>query len=70
MRQRLLAQVLSNTQRKILVKLDLSDERFSPRKLFPVNPKTLGDFLIVKRYEADLSQAELAANQERNRNCR
>jgi ribosome-binding protein aMBF1 (putative translation factor) len=56
-----LAQVLGNTQRKIRVKLDLSDKRFSPRKLFPVNPKTLGDYLIVKRYEADLSQAEVAA---------
>ena len=41
--------------------MDLSNEKFSPRKLFPVMPKTLGDHLIVRRYEADLSQAEIAA---------
>jgi DNA-binding XRE family transcriptional regulator len=56
-----LAQVLAYTQRKIRVKLNLSNEKFSPRKLFPVSPKTLGDYLMVKRYEADLNQAEVAA---------
>src|ERR1051325_7198790 len=58
---RLWALLLGNTPRIIRVKLALSCERFNPRKLFSVNPKTLGDFLIVKRYEADLAQVEVAA---------
>ena len=47
-------------QRSVSVKYDDSKERFSHRKLIPVNPKTLGDHLHVKRIEADLSQAEVA----------
>ena len=42
-----------------MVKYDDSKERYSRRKLIPVNPKTLGDQLHVKRIEADLSQAEV-----------
>ena len=42
------------------VKFDHFKQRFSPRKLIPVNPKTTGDYLLLKRIEADLSQPELA----------
>jgi DNA-binding XRE family transcriptional regulator len=57
---RFLAQVLGSAQRIIRVKLGLSNEKFSPRKVFPTTPKTLGDHLMVKRLEADLTQAEVA----------
>ena len=42
------------------VKFDHFKQRFSPRKLIPVNPKTTGDYLLLKRIEADLSQPEVA----------
>jgi DNA-binding transcriptional regulator YiaG len=32
----------------------------APRKLIPVNPKTMGDHLLLKRIEANLSQPEMA----------
>jgi DNA-binding transcriptional regulator YiaG len=32
----------------------------APRKLIPVNPKTTGDYLLLKRIEANLSQSEVA----------
>jgi DNA-binding transcriptional regulator YiaG len=35
-------------------------QRFSPRKLIPVNPKTIGDHLLLKRIQANLSQPEVA----------
>jgi DNA-binding transcriptional regulator YiaG len=37
-----------------------SGGRFSPRKLIPVNPKTVGDHLLLKRIKANLSQPEVA----------
>jgi DNA-binding transcriptional regulator YiaG len=40
---------------------DQSKQRFSPRKLIPVNPITLGDHLLLNRVAANLSQPELAA---------
>ena len=43
-----------------MVKYDDSKHIFSPRKLIPVNPKTMGDHLLLKRIEANLSQPELA----------
>jgi DNA-binding transcriptional regulator YiaG len=55
-----LGQLLGIAQRSVSVKYDDSRERFSHRKLIPVNPKTLGDHLHLKRIEADLSQPELA----------
>jgi DNA-binding transcriptional regulator YiaG len=55
-----LAQLLGNTQRIIRVPYDTSRERFSRRKLIPSNPKTLGDYLLLKRIEMNLSQPELA----------
>ena len=55
-----LGQLLGITQRSIMVKYDDSKERYSGRKLIPVNVKTLGDRLLLKRIEADLSQSELA----------
>jgi hypothetical protein len=58
---RLLAQLLRNTQRIIRVKYDHSNQKFSPRKLFPASPKTIGDHLVLKRCIEDLSQGEVAA---------
>jgi DNA-binding transcriptional regulator YiaG len=55
-----LGQLLGIAQRSAWVKYDDSKDRYSRRKLIPVNPKTLGDQLHVKRIKADLSQAEVA----------
>jgi hypothetical protein len=55
-----LGALLGITQRTIRVIHQLSGGRFSPRKLIPVNPKTLGDHLLLKRIEADLTQPEVA----------
>jgi DNA-binding transcriptional regulator YiaG len=55
-----LGQLLGIAQRSVSVKFDNSKERYSRRKLIPVNPKTLGDQLHLKRIEADLSQQEVA----------
>ena len=52
--------LLGITQRTIRVVHQHSGGRFSPRKLIPVNPKTLGDHLLLKRIEANLSQPEVA----------
>jgi DNA-binding transcriptional regulator YiaG len=59
-----LGQLLGITQRTICVIHQLSRGRFSPRKLIPVNPKTLGDHLFLKRIEANLSQSEVAQKAE------
>lgn len=56
----LTGQLLGISQRSVSVKYDDSNERYSPRKLIPVNPKTLGDHLHLMRIKADLSQIELA----------
>ena len=42
------------------VKFDHFKQRFSPRKLIPINVKSMGDYLLLKRIEANLSQPELA----------
>jgi DNA-binding transcriptional regulator YiaG len=55
-----LGQLLGIAHRTVHVKFDHFKQRFSPRKLIPVNPKTLGDHLLLKRIEADLSQPEVA----------
>jgi transcriptional regulator with XRE-family HTH domain len=55
-----LGALLGITQRVIRVKHACSGGRLSPRKLIPVNAKTLGDYLLLKRIEADLSQPEVA----------
>jgi DNA-binding transcriptional regulator YiaG len=55
-----LGQLLGITQRSVSVKYDGSKEKYSLRKLIPVNPKTLGDHLLLKRIEADLTQPEVA----------
>jgi hypothetical protein len=55
-----LGALLGITQRTICVIHGLSGGRFSPRKLIPVNPKTLGDHLLLKRIAANLSQPEVA----------
>jgi DNA-binding transcriptional regulator YiaG len=60
--QRRLGQLLGITQRTIRVVFEHSKERFSPRKLIPVNPKTTGDHLLLKRIQANLSQPEVALN--------
>jgi DNA-binding transcriptional regulator YiaG len=41
--------------------MGLSKQKFGSRKRFPAIPKTIGDHLMLKRLEADLSQAEVAA---------
>jgi DNA-binding transcriptional regulator YiaG len=56
-----LGQLLAFAHRTVHVKFDHFKQRFSPRKLIPVNPTTLGDHLLLKRIEADLSQPEVAA---------
>ncbi len=55
-----LGQLLGITQRTIRTVYDHSKQRFSPRKLIPVNPETTGDYLLLKRIEANLSQSEVA----------
>jgi DNA-binding transcriptional regulator YiaG len=52
--------LLGITQSTIHVIHDHSGGRFSPRKLIPVNPRTVGDHLLLKRIEANLSQSEVA----------
>jgi DNA-binding transcriptional regulator YiaG len=52
--------LLGITQRAVVVDFDHSKERYSRRKLIPVNPKTLGDHIHLKRIEAGLSQPEVA----------
>jgi DNA-binding transcriptional regulator YiaG len=52
-------QLLDIAHRTVAVKFSHS-QRFSPRKLIPVNLKTTGDYLLLKRIKADLSQQELA----------
>jgi DNA-binding transcriptional regulator YiaG len=55
-----LGQLLGIAQRSIAVKHDDSKERYSRRKLIPVNVKTLGDQLLLKRIEANLTQPQVA----------
>ena len=55
-----LRQLLGIAHRTVQVKFDHFKQRFSPRKLIPVNVKSLGDYLLLKRVQADLSQPELA----------
>jgi len=55
-----LRRLLGITHRTIHVVHGRSGGRLSTRKLIPVNAKTLGDHLLLKRVEADLSQPEVA----------
>jgi len=55
-----LGALLGITQRTIHVIHNHSGGRLSPRKLIPVNPKTVGDHLLLKRITANLSQPEVA----------
>ena len=55
-----LGQLLGIAHRTVQVNFVHFKQRFSPRKLIPVNTKTTGDYLLLKRIEADLSQTELA----------
>jgi DNA-binding transcriptional regulator YiaG len=59
-----LGQLLGISQRSITIKYDDSKERYNRRKLIPVNPKTLGDHLLLKRIEANLTQPEVAQKAE------
>jgi DNA-binding transcriptional regulator YiaG len=59
-----LGQLLGITQRSVTVQFDHSKDKDSPRKLIPVNVKTLGDRLLLKRIKADLSQPEVARKVE------
>ena len=55
-----LGQLLGIAHRTVQVNFDHFKQRFSPRKLIPVDVKSLGDYLLLKRIQADLSQPELA----------
>jgi DNA-binding transcriptional regulator YiaG len=55
-----MGQLLGIARRSMTALFDHSKERYSPRKLIPVNLKTLGDRLLLKRIEANLSQQEVA----------
>jgi len=57
-----LGALLGITQRTIRIIHYRSGGKFSPRKLIPVNPKTVGDHLLLKRIKANLSQPEVALN--------
>jgi DNA-binding transcriptional regulator YiaG len=59
-RQRRLGQLMGIAQRTVVAKFDDSKQKYSVRKLIPVNPKTVGDYLLLKRIESSLSQPELA----------
>ena len=59
-RQRRLGQLLGIAQRTVVAVFDCPSQRFSPRKLIPVNVKTLGDHLHLQRIKVNLSQSELA----------
>jgi len=52
--------MLGIAQRAVVVESGFSPQRFSPRKLIPVNVKTLGDQLYLERIKANLSQSEVA----------
>jgi DNA-binding XRE family transcriptional regulator len=51
---------LGIAQRSVVVVVDFPSQRFSPRKLIPVNVKTLGDQLLLKRIEANQTQTKVA----------
>jgi len=55
-----LGQLLGIAQRTVVALFDCPSQRFSPRKLIPVNVKTLGDQLHLQRIKANLSQPEVA----------
>jgi hypothetical protein len=52
--------LLGITQRTVTAIFDHFKNRYSPRKLIPVNVKTLGGRLLLNSIEADLSQSEVA----------
>jgi DNA-binding transcriptional regulator YiaG len=55
-----LGQLLGITQRTVTTQFDHSKDKYSRRKLIPVNAKTMGDHLLLKRIATNLSQPELA----------
>jgi DNA-binding transcriptional regulator YiaG len=55
-----LGQLLGIAQRTVGAVFVYPSQRFSPRKLIPVNVKTLGDHLHLARIKANLSQSEVA----------
>jgi ribosome-binding protein aMBF1 (putative translation factor) len=55
-----MGQLLGIAQRTRVSVFDYPSQRFSPRKLIPVNVKTLGDQLHLGRIKANLSQSEVA----------
>jgi len=59
-RQRRLGQLLGIAQRTTVAVFDFQSQRFSPRKLIPVNVKNLGDHLHLQRIKNNLSQSEVA----------
>jgi DNA-binding transcriptional regulator YiaG len=55
-----MGQLFGTAQRTVEATLPDFKQRFSARKLIPTEVKTLGDYLLLKRIKADLSQPELA----------
>ena len=58
--ERRAAALLGFTQRTIHVVCASISRPNKAKKLIPVEPKTLGDWLVIKRIEADLSQQEVS----------
>lgn len=55
----LTGQLLGIAQRTVVAVFDHPSQRFSPRKLIPVNVKILGDQLHLARIKANLCQQEV-----------
>jgi len=55
-----LGALLGIAQRTVEAVLGNFKQRFSTRKLIPVEVKSLGDHLLLKRIKANLSQPEVA----------
>lgn len=55
-----MALLLGIAQRTVAVVYGDYKQRFSDRKRIPTEVKTLGDYLLLKRIKASLSQPELA----------
>jgi len=55
-----LGHLLGIAQRTVDAVLPIFKQRFSPRKLIPVNVKNLGDHLHLQRIKNNLSQPEVA----------
>ena len=53
-------QLLGISQQTRMATFDPFMEKLGTQRFIPVNPKTMGDHLLLKRIEANLSQPEVA----------